>query len=245
MPGTPAESSGSKDRSKGKSRDKSKEKSKGSTSTKESLLLAAEMANPPATPSFEGKGPSSSMSPPPATPFVPGVVPVQREDPDVMGRILQTMDLQHQTTVKMFGTFMTWMSKLMESKEQASTTASSSATSTAPKKRKLCSSPQPPVEPQEAEAEEGEEEEDFDEEVEGDGDEEEELDVIGHLSSSKFSFAPTDRQLEMWLGALKLDPSYGKDTWSKLKIGGTVKKWTGNPLAQPFTVPEVEAGIPP
>ena len=48
----------------------------------------------------------------------------------------------------------------------------------------------------------------------------------------------------MWLGALKLDPSYGKDTWSKLKIGGTVKKWTGNPLAQPFTAPEVEAGIP-
>ena len=69
--------------------------------------------------------------------------------------------------------------------------------------------------------------------------------MLSHFSANSSSFVPSEQQLVMWMTSLKLDPEYGKDAWQKMKVGGMVKKWSGNPAASSFTAPEVDAGIPP
>ena len=48
----------------------------------------------------------------------------------------------------------------------------------------------------------------------------------------------------MWMRALRLDPSYGKEAWAKIKVRSLIKRWAGQPSTGSFTAPKAEAGLP-
>ena len=194
----------------------SKLKTPGSTTSRDALLAAA-MRKPP-TPSFDPVK-SGVVSPPTPNPTVQGVAPVmQPEVPrgappapvgaDVVGQILGAMSAQ-QNQQEMLETFFASMGKFM-------------ADSAAPtsKKRRRSPSPQPQSSQQEdvLPEEELEEEEEYDDEEE-ELDEEEGQGVLSDFSANGSSF----------------DPENGKDAWLKMKVGGMMKKWSGNPAASSLT----------
>ena len=68
--------------------------------------------------------------------------------------------------------------------------------------------------------------------------------MMDHFGAASSSFVPSEKQLEMWMRSLKLDPDYGKNAWATVRAKGTIKKWTSNPSASAFTAPEAEEGVP-
>ena len=57
------------------------------------------------------------------------------------------------------------------------------------------------------------------------------------------TYIPDERQLKMRMMALRLDPSYGKEAWAKIKVRSLIKQWAGQPSTSAFTAAKAEAGL--
>ena len=234
--------------------------------SKDDLLLAAEMSRvpdpklrqvtpsygkPPSTPSFTPKGAPS--------PVVSGVVQVQAQaqgDNNMVAKIIELMNVnnkaQDKKNEKLLNSFMEKMmgnfgagspsqGQAPAPKGSLMTVAPAQCAAPAPKRKRSPSPPEPDSNAEEEVSEEQEEDDDYedlsDEEEQG-------SDLLDHFGSASPAFVPTEKQLEMWMRALKLDPDYGKDAWTKVKAKGIIKKWVDHPSAGAFTAPEPEEGVP-
>ena len=228
-------------------------------SSKDNLLLAGEMSRVPdpklgkgATPSY-GKPPSTpGFTPKGSSPAVLGVTPVGPGEPNMVAQIIELMNANNRAQEKknenMLNSFMEKMGSLVNAAPAQSSAPSQPSASALPAvqapKRKRSPSPQEEDEPLDEE-EPADVEQDDDTDYDDVSDEEEQgSDLLDHFGSATLAFVPTDKQLQMWIRALKLDPDYGKEAWTKVRAKGLIKKWVDHPSAGAFTAPEPEEGVP-